>query len=270
MLTHQGISFWIEDSGGRPLNHSDPIVDVDTGKIMADIEIERNTHYCTRVRCTAVDEPMSAQCELFVPWSDGTETRAMIFYMKKDLPRTQSATSKDKLDEPFKRYAMMQTGIQNYVRLEVRRFQGEVETVALEDERTWHYIADLIDDPNEGAQAYINLEYRFKMPNLSPGRSKRVRKEDGNSDCPPSSSSSASSSKRAKLEATPANSEALSDHEDDADTEARLRKMKEALKAAEKEEEKLKNAVQHKLNSLQAKLAATKERTKSLKRLLKD
>ncbi|KAJ6606303.1 hypothetical protein DFH09DRAFT_1353461 [Mycena vulgaris] len=258
-----GFEFWVEDSGGRQLPSSDAIVD-NTGKILAEIEIERNTYYCVRFR-TAEEKPLNALYELFTPWSNGQDTRATVGYMKKGNPRTQHSTSKDKLDPPFTQYQMLQSDIQNYVRLEIRRFQGEVESQTSAD-ATQFYV-DLVDDPAAGSAPYLTLEYRFKMPDISAGRKKRARnssrEEDDDEQGP-----STRPVKRVRGTGTSQDKADRSDSEDDEDPATLLRKMEDTLISAKREELEAKSALREKLDTLRAEIVATKKRTADLKKLL--
>ncbi|KAJ7253374.1 hypothetical protein B0H12DRAFT_596577 [Mycena haematopus] len=184
---------------------------------------------------------MNLECQLFVPGTDGKDTRAMYFCMDKATKRTQARTSKDNLDPPFTKYAMLRAQNEGYVRLEIRRFQGENDGL---------FPVDLIDDE----EPYTTLELTFKtFPKVSAGSN--TKKDSNPTLC--------GSSSRPAGRTQPNSPQSESDSGDDSDstTSNSLQELQEALKAAEKEEKEAMAAVK-------AKLASTRKRTDLLKKLL--
>ncbi|KAJ7494470.1 hypothetical protein B0H11DRAFT_2004768 [Mycena galericulata] len=206
MLSNGGIEFFLEDSSGRTLPHSNPEEDAQTGKIFTNIEVENQMAFYARWRST--DRPLNVQCELFVPFSDEGEERATFCYMEEEERRTQSGTSKDKLNDPFTQYAMLRASQGGYVRLEVRRVKGAVEKEPSDDPETSHFTP------------WVCLEFRFQTPTVSPGRSKRRlhnSKEDEDSESA-FGSSRYKKAKRARPHRAPGSQ---SDSDEDEPTDAR-------------------------------------------------
>ncbi|KAJ7460851.1 hypothetical protein B0H11DRAFT_2057063 [Mycena galericulata] len=168
MLSNGGIEFFLEDSSGRILPHLNPEEDAQTGKIFANIEVENQMGFYARWRST--DQPLNVQCELFVPFSNKGEEKTTFFYMEEEKRRTQSGTSKNKLNFPFMQYSMLRASQGGYIRLEIRRFKGGVQKEPSDDPSTSHFVVDLID---EEAAPWVCLEFRFQTLTVSLGRSKR-------------------------------------------------------------------------------------------------
>ncbi|KAJ7651865.1 hypothetical protein B0H17DRAFT_1215120 [Mycena rosella] len=108
-------------------------------EVVADAEIEENICYIARWR--TLNEPLSAQCELFVN-RNGTDTRALVSCMEKAKKQTQKQTSKNKLVHQFTQFSILRAPCEDdppgYVRLELRRFRGEVE-VEKSDARSYEF-----------------------------------------------------------------------------------------------------------------------------------
>ncbi|KAJ7090423.1 hypothetical protein B0H15DRAFT_930523 [Mycena belliarum] len=270
------IEFWLEDSGGRRIPYTEQSLVPRSNKIVADADIEESSCYVAYWR--AVKSPVSALCELFVNL-DGKDTRAAISYMERKKKRSRSQSSKNKLVHPFTRFSMLRAPSndepEGYVRLELRRFRGEVE-VQKSDAQSDEFIVDLIDDPNEGYRPYITMEFRLRtFPKRKPGSQSTKRERDSTlragpqEEFEPTPKPAATPSKRPrKTPIRDVSTESESDedrvktplHEGSSESdsgEALVRK----LKAAEEDDKKVKAA-------LKAKLKATRVRTAALRKFL--
>ncbi|KAJ7491128.1 hypothetical protein FB451DRAFT_1166430 [Mycena latifolia] len=215
--------------------------------MVAYAEIEENSCYIARWR--TVRQPLNALCELFVE-RNGRDTRASVSCMERGKKRTQVQTSKNKLVYPFSRFSMLRAPFEyepeGYVRLELRRFRGEVE-VEKSDAVSDEFIVDLIDDPDEGHRPYITVEFRLQtFPKCKPGTDspspKRPRREQDSADEYETEhpEPSGNPSKRPRRDTSPS---PKSYSESESDTEA----LVQELKAVENEMKRVKASLKAKL-----------------------
>ncbi|KAJ6546861.1 hypothetical protein B0H19DRAFT_1162794 [Mycena capillaripes] len=234
LITHRGVELSVETSDGNRFQLSG--IAIEGNKISATAEIEENRCYVAGWR-TVADNPMNIKCELFTEL-DGHLTRAMHFYMKEELNRTQKRCSKDKLESPFTKCSMLRANNGGFVRLDIRRFKSSAD------------LDDLIDAPDQGdGQPYIGLEIGFNTFPKQAAGSKRANADE---------SPNPRRSKRAKKiqPRAPVSYQSDLDSEDN-----RLRELKTELKDAQKAEEKAFAAVE-------AKIVALKKRTGLLEEML--
>ncbi|KAJ7771484.1 hypothetical protein B0H16DRAFT_1513693 [Mycena metata] len=245
-ISHRGVELLIEDSSHRSFGLSDVVAEGNT--ITANAKMEE--YKCYVARWGTTDDPMNVKCELSTI-RDGRNTRAVLFYMQTKDKRTQGRTSRDRLEPPFSKCTMLRAKNEEYIRLEIRRFRGDIGS--------FESLVDLIDGPND--EPYIRLQITFKThPKQSPKKSSSISSPKRSPIIRTGRKQVNFSLRRPEPRYDPeSDSENDSNAKDDAND--CLRQLQLALKSAEKEEKEV-------LDAVEAKLAATKKRTASLRQLL--
>ncbi|TFK34882.1 hypothetical protein BDQ12DRAFT_688997 [Crucibulum laeve] len=221
LLSYKGMDAWLVDVKGPPLQHG-PIT-VEGNQISATVRVKPNSKYNVSWRSCINSPPVSAWCEVYHSSTHAEVDcpRAASHFMDRSKLTTQHRSSRGRLELPFKRYGYMKvmekpkvegTVDLGSVRLEIRRAQGRISEVDIEDPSGEQHLCcvdiDIIDDQNENKPPYIIFNFNFEadapsMPSqYNPIASKARDKVDTSAsrqrprkkDLKPSSSTSHSSS----------------------------------------------------------------------------
>ncbi|KAJ6546848.1 hypothetical protein B0H19DRAFT_1162758 [Mycena capillaripes] len=182
-LSHHGIDAWLQDPKGNRFPLGPPIVD--GNKITTVIELDNPKSYSLEW-CTSPGAPaINAWCELFRPAGKAGHikmVRIANHYMAENDLRTQSRSSKGRLELPLQRDAWLWTPRSKIgvISLEIRRLRSPPRETERQDEKNpgsliYEIDVDMLDDDNsnsggETKPPYVIFRFQFKPEEMSDER----------------------------------------------------------------------------------------------------